>query len=90
VLAPPAWAHAANTTAPAPGACRQSGLSVVHTELLDFDGDEIYIAEAPTLVGRTLGEALFLYPESSVIRHQHSHERGPARVAASGHAHPAG
>ncbi|MBK7150762.1 MAG: hypothetical protein IPH72_03215 [Sandaracinaceae bacterium] len=47
--------------------CRQSGLSVVHTELLDFDGDEIYIAEAPELVGKTLGEALFLYPESAVI-----------------------
>ncbi|MEN9581030.1 MAG: hypothetical protein RJA70_4039 [Pseudomonadota bacterium] len=47
--------------------CRQSGLSVVHTELLDFDGDEIYIAEAPELVGRTLGEALFLYPHSAVI-----------------------
>ena len=26
--------------------------------LLDFDGDEIYIAEAPELVGKTLGEAL--------------------------------
>lgn len=47
--------------------CRQSGLSVVHTELLDFDGDEIYIADAPSLVGKTLGEALFLYPESAVI-----------------------
>ena len=22
--------------------CRQSGLSIVYTELLDFDGDEIY------------------------------------------------
>lgn len=47
--------------------CRQSGLSVVHTELLDFDGDEIYIAEAPTLVGKTFGEILFAYDESAVI-----------------------
>ena len=27
--------------------CRQSGLSVVYTELLDFDGDEIYMADPP-------------------------------------------
>src|SRR5690606_1847789 len=27
--------------------CRQAGLSSVYTELLDFDGDEIYIAEEP-------------------------------------------
>lgn len=47
--------------------CRQSGLSVVHTELLDFDGDEIYIADAPSLVGKTLGEVLFAYDASSVI-----------------------
>ena len=32
--------------------CRQSGLSVVYTELLDFDGDEIYFAErAPSWSG---------------------------------------
>ena len=34
--------------------CRQSGLSVVYSELLDFDGDEIYFTEQPTLVGKTL------------------------------------
>ena len=35
--------------------CRQSGLSVVYTELLDFDGDEIYMAEPPAaLVGPDL------------------------------------
>ena len=27
--------------------CRQSGLSVVYSELLDFDGDEIYFTEQP-------------------------------------------
>lgn len=47
--------------------CRQSGLSVVHTELLDFGGDEIYFQEEPSLVGRTFGESLFAYEDSSVI-----------------------
>ena len=32
--------------------CRQSGLSVVYIELLDFGGDEIYFNEEPELVGR--------------------------------------
>ena len=31
--------------------CRQSGLSVVYTELLDFDGDEIYFTALPELAG---------------------------------------
>ena len=47
--------------------CRQSGLSVVYTELLDFDGDEIYFADEPRLVGRTFGEALQCFEESAVI-----------------------
>ena len=47
--------------------CRQSGLSVVHTELLDFGGDEIYFQEEPRLVGRTFAEALFAYETSSII-----------------------
>jgi voltage-gated potassium channel Kch len=47
--------------------CRQSGLSVVYTELLDFGGDEIYFQQEPALVGRTFGEALLAYEESSVI-----------------------
>jgi hypothetical protein len=38
--------------------CRQSGLSVVYTELLDFDGDEIYFQDEPQLVGKTFGDAL--------------------------------
>lgn len=37
---------------------RQSGLSAVYTELLDFDGCEIYAAEQPDLVGRPFGEIL--------------------------------
>jgi voltage-gated potassium channel Kch len=47
--------------------CRQSGLSVVYTELLDFDGDEIYFHAEPALVGKTFGEALLAYEDSAVI-----------------------
>jgi len=47
--------------------CRQSGLSVVYTELLDFGGDEIYFHEEPGLVGKTFGEALLAYEDSALI-----------------------
>lgn len=47
--------------------CRQSGLSVVYTELLDFGGDEIYFKSEPALVGKTFGEALLAYEDSAVI-----------------------
>ncbi len=47
--------------------CRQSGLSVVYTELLDFGGDEIYFAEEPSLVGKTYGESLLAYEDCAVI-----------------------
>ncbi len=47
--------------------CRQSGLSVVYTELLNFGGDEIYIKEEPSLVGKTFGDTLFAYEDSAVI-----------------------
>ncbi len=47
--------------------CRQSGLSVVYTELLDFGNDEIYFKDEPSLVGKTFGEALFAYEDSAVI-----------------------
>ena len=46
---------------------RQSGLSVVYTELLNYGGDEIYFIEEPTLVGKTFGEALLQFEDSSVI-----------------------
>ncbi len=38
--------------------CRQSGLSVVYTELMDFGGDEIYLKEFPELVGKTYGDLI--------------------------------
>ncbi len=47
--------------------CRQSGLSVVYTELLDFAGDEIYFELEPGLVGKTFGEALLAYEDSAVL-----------------------
>ena len=47
--------------------CRQSGLSVVYTELLDFAGDEIYFADASALVGTTFGDALSRFDSSAVI-----------------------
>lgn len=47
--------------------CRQSGLSVVYTELLDFAGDEIYFSHEPGLAGKTYGEALLAYEDSALI-----------------------
>lgn len=47
--------------------CRQSGLSVVYSELLDFDGDEIYFQTEPGLIGKTFGQALLAYEDSAVI-----------------------
>ncbi|MDZ4812984.1 MAG: potassium transporter TrkA [Pseudomonadota bacterium] len=47
--------------------CRQSGLSVVYTELLDFDGAEIYFKEEPGLVGRSYREALGAYENSAIM-----------------------
>ena len=47
--------------------CRQSGLSIVYTELLDFGGDEIYFHAEPALVGKSFGEALLAFEESAVM-----------------------
>ena len=46
---------------------RQSGLSVVYTELMNFTGDEIYFQEEPELVGKSYGEALLAYEDSAVM-----------------------
>jgi voltage-gated potassium channel Kch len=46
---------------------RQSGLSVVYTELLNFEGDEIYFKHEPALTGLTYGEALLLYEDSALM-----------------------
>jgi voltage-gated potassium channel Kch len=47
--------------------CRQSGLSVVYTELLDFDGAEIYFKSEPALAGRTYREVIAAYEDSTVM-----------------------
>ena len=46
---------------------RQAGLSIVYTDLLDFQGDEIYFTAEPELVGKTFKEALFSYEKSALI-----------------------
>jgi Trk K+ transport system NAD-binding subunit len=46
---------------------RQSGLSVVYTELMDFGGDEIYFKEEAALAGKTYGDALLAYEDSCVM-----------------------
>ena len=47
--------------------CRQSGLSVVYTELLDFDGAEIYFTDAGDLAGRSYRQVLTSFEDSTVI-----------------------
>jgi voltage-gated potassium channel Kch len=46
---------------------RQVGLSAVYSELLDFDGCEIYTTELEDLVGKTYGEAVMGYRDSAMI-----------------------
>lgn len=46
---------------------RQPGLSVVYTELLGFNGDEIYFQEPPSLLGKTYAQALLAYEDSAVM-----------------------
>ncbi len=47
--------------------CRQSGLSIVYMDLLNFSGDEIYFKEEPALQGKTYDQALLAYNNSTVI-----------------------
>ena len=51
---------------------RQSGLSIVYQELLDFEGDEIYFAPAPMLEGKTFADAVLSYDTSSLIGLRHA------------------
>ncbi len=47
--------------------CRQSGLSVVYSELLDFGGDEIYFTEQPDLYGKSYFDTQLAFATSSVM-----------------------
>ncbi|MBI5955283.1 MAG: NAD-binding protein [Chloroflexi bacterium] len=46
---------------------RQSGLSIVYTELMNFGGDEIYFKQEPELSGKTYGEALLAFETSTLM-----------------------
>ncbi|WP_354670864.1 potassium transporter TrkA [Actinomadura sp. DC4] len=46
---------------------RQSGLSTVCTDLLDFSGNEFYLRPEPALTGKTYGEALDAYAEGIAV-----------------------
>jgi len=45
----------------------QPGLYGVYTSLFDFNGDELYFVNEPALTGKTFGEALLAYPDSSPV-----------------------
>ncbi len=47
--------------------CRQSGLSVVYSEFLDFEGDEIYFTDQPGLYGTTYFETQLAFVDSAVM-----------------------
>jgi ion channel POLLUX/CASTOR len=46
---------------------RQAGLSVVYSEIMAFEGDELYFSEEKKLLGKTFGDTLVAYDDSSVI-----------------------
>jgi voltage-gated potassium channel Kch len=46
---------------------RQSGLSVIYTELMNYGGDEIYFKEEPALAGKTFGDSLLQFEDSAVM-----------------------
>jgi voltage-gated potassium channel Kch len=47
--------------------CRQTGLSGVYTELLDYGGDEIYFKSDAGLDGLSFADALFAFDTSSIV-----------------------
>lgn len=47
--------------------CRQTGLSTVYTELLDYGGDEIYFKADRALDGMSFADALFAFEDSALI-----------------------
>ncbi len=52
--------------------CRQSGLSQVLRDLLDFDGDEVYFAHFPELVGHTYADVLTAFDAASPLGLAHA------------------
>jgi voltage-gated potassium channel Kch len=47
--------------------CRQSGLSAVYQDLLDFSGDEIYFAAEPRVAGMSFADALLSFDAASIV-----------------------
>jgi voltage-gated potassium channel Kch len=47
--------------------CRQTGLSVVLNDLMDFGGDEIYFKHEPSLVGKPFGESMARFEKSVLL-----------------------
>jgi voltage-gated potassium channel Kch len=45
----------------------QPGLSIIYMQLLQYEGDEIYLQEQNELIGKTYKQTLFAYETSSVI-----------------------
>jgi ion channel POLLUX/CASTOR len=48
-------------------ACFQGGMAAVFTELLDFDGDELYFATVPDLAGHTYRDGLLAFENCSLL-----------------------
>ncbi len=46
---------------------RHGGLSLVYQDLIDFDGDEIYVTQRPEVVGASFGDAQLQYDRASII-----------------------
>jgi len=46
---------------------RQSGLSIVYQELMDFDGAEIYFSALDNLIAKPYSEVIFAFNDSAVI-----------------------
>ncbi len=47
--------------------CRQSGLSIIYTQLLSYVGDELYFSSENKLIGKTYKQACYSYKKSAVI-----------------------
>ena len=47
--------------------CYQPGLSTIFTDFMDFDGDEVYFYNHPSLVGKTFGDTLQMFENNAVL-----------------------
>ena len=56
-------------------ACRQLGLSLVYTELMDFGGGEMYFHEGHKLFGQSYADCILSYPHCAVVGLQMSDGR---------------